>query len=412
MKRVSSALPAKLGYRMPAEWEPHAATWLTWPRKDGISFPERFAGIPEYWVTMCRLLCVDEEVHVNVFDEAQEETVRRSLSRARLKVGERIFIHRFPAYEPWCRDHGPTFLVRSSGAGNQEPETRNRNPGVKRTLHSPFSVPAIGGQAALVRPPADSAIPPKDGFAVANPIPRSPLALVDWNYNAWGDKYPPYDLDDAIPRRVAEFLDVPMFSPDIVMEGGAIDVNGKGTLLTTESCLLNKNRNPQLTRAQIERILKNYTGAKRVLWLGDGIEGDDTDGHVDDLARFVNPTTVATVVEEDPRDANYERLQDNLRRLRTMRDQDGKRLRVVTLPMPGVVEHRGQRLPASYANFYIGNGVVLLPLFGHRNDQSAQQTLQELFPRRRVVGVNCRDLIWGLGAFHCVTQQQPRVAIP
>jgi len=347
-----SSVPAQLGYRMPAEWERHAATWLTWPRRDGISFPDRFEKIPDYWVTMCRLLSPHEEVHINVFDGAHEEEARGHLSRAGIKLGQRVFLHRFPAHEPWCRDHGPIFVVNDA---------------------------------------------------------TKELAVVDWNYNAWGGKYPPYDLDDAVPQHVARLLKVPLFSPGIVMEGGALDVNGKGTLLTTESCLLNPNRNPTLSKEQIEQYLRDYLNVTQILWLGDGIEGDDTDGHVDDLTRFVNETTLVTVVEEDPADGNYEKLQENLKRLRSMKNLDGKPFRVVTLPMPGRVEWEGERLPASYANFYIANEVVLLPVYGHANDRVAEKTLQDLFPGRKVVAVNCVDLIWGLGAFHCVTQQQPAI---
>lgn len=276
-----------------------------------------------------------------------------------MNVGERIVLHRFPAYEPWCRDHGPTFLLKT--------------------------------------PYADPKTPP--------------LAVVDWIYNAWGGKYPPCDLDDAVPQHVAKLLSTPIFSPGIVMEGGALEVNGKGTLLTTESCLLHPNRNPHLSRGQIECYLKNYLGVSHILWLGDGVEGDDTDGHIDDLTRFVNPTTIVTALEEDPKDANYPRLVENLRRLRSMKDQEGRPFRIVTLPMPGVVEYDGQRLPASYANFYIANKTVLLPVYGHRNDAVALRTLQELFPDRKVEAVNCVELIWGLGAFHCVTQQQPAIPI-
>ena len=350
---------------MPAEWEPHAATWLTWPRKDGISFPDRFESIPQYWVRMCEILSPDEEVHINVFDAAQEEEVRKLLSRTGLKVDERIFLHPFPSYEPWCRDHGPMFLVHSQS-----------NPRGGGTGHHPT-------------------------------IPR--LAVVDWMYNAWGGKYPPYDLDDAVPQLISEWLGVPLFSPGIVMEGGAIEVNGRGTMLTTESCLLNKNRNPGLSKSRIEGKLRDHLGVGHILWLGEGIEGDDTDGHIDDLARFVDPTTVVIVVEEDPHDANFKPLQDNLMRLRSMRDQDGRPFRIVSLPMPGRVEHQGQRLPASYANFYIANRTVLLPTYNHANDSKALQVLQGLFPARRVIGMDCSDLVWGLGAFHCVTQQQPLV---
>jgi agmatine deiminase len=206
---------------------------------------------------------------------------------------------------------------------------------------------------------------------------------------------------------VAEKFGIPVFHPGIVMEGGSLDVNGAGTLLTTEACLLNPNRNPHLSQAQIEQYLRDYLGVTHILWLGDGILGDDTDGHVDDLTRFVNPTTVVTVLEEDPKDANYEPLEANLARLREMKDQDGNPLQVITLPMPRPMEHDGQRLPASYANFYIANEVVLLPTYDPARDEVALETLQRCFPTRRVVGIDCTDLVWGLGAFHCVSQQWP-----
>ena len=235
-------------------------------------------------------------------------------------------------------------------------------------------------------------------------------AIVDWGYNAWGNKYPPFDLDDAVPQHVARLRGLPLFSPGIVMEGGSIEVNGRGTVITTEACLLNPNRNPQLNQAQIEQYLKDYLGVSNVLWLGEGIVGDDTDGHIDDITRFVNPTTVVTVVEEDPADANYHLLQENLKRLREFRDQDGNKLRIVELPMPGLVEYEGQRLPASYANFYIANGLVLVPTYRQANDKKAVAILQKEFSDRRVVGVDSTELIWGLGSFHCITQQEPRGA--
>ena len=213
-----------------------------------------------------------------------------------------------------------------------------------------------------------------------------------------------------MPTRVAEELEIPAFHPGIVMEGGAIDVNGRGTLLTTEACLLNPNRNPELGRAEIEQHLRSYLGVSHILWLGDGIAGDDTDGHVDDLTRFVDPATVVTVLEDDPADENYEPLQANLERLRGMRDQDGHPLRIVTLPMPRPLWHDGQRLPASYANFYIANGIVLLPTYDPEPDEQARAVLQALFPDREVIGIDCTDLVWGLGAFHCVTQQWPSVS--
>jgi agmatine deiminase len=230
---------------------------------------------------------------------------------------------------------------------------------------------------------------------------------VDWAYNAWGNKYPPYDLDDAIPQHVAKLRKLPLFSPNMVLEGGSIEVNGRGTLLTTEACLLNPNRNPHLSKAEIERYLRDYLGATNILWLGEGIVGDDTDGHIDDLTRFVNPTTVVTAIEQDPADANYRILQDNLHRLRTLRDQDRQPLRIVELPMPGLIEHQGQRLPASYANFYIANSIVLMPTYRDGNDVKALEILQKEFPDRRVIGTDSTELIWGLGSFHCISQQEP-----
>jgi agmatine deiminase len=343
--------PAQLGYRMPAEWEPHAATWLTWPRPEGISFPDKYDAVPPVYAELIRLLTQTEEVNINVWNAEMESWVRDLLRKYKTPL-ERVRFHHFPAYEPWCRDHGPIFLTRE-----------------------------IDGQQER--------------------------AVVDWDYNAWGNKYPPFDLDDAVPRHVAKLRELPLFSPGIVMEGGSIEVNGRGTVLTTEACLLNPNRNPQLNKTQIEQYLKDYLGVSTVLWLGEGIVGDDTDGHIDDLTRFVNATTVATVAEEDPADANYHLLQENLKRLRTLRDQDGEKLRIVELPMPGVVEYEGQRLPASYANFYIANGLVLVPTYRHANDSKAIAILQKEFPDRRVLGVDSKELIWGLGSFHCITQQEP-----
>jgi agmatine deiminase len=293
-------------------------------------------------------------VHVNVADAEHEAEVRAALAATPGVRHDHVFLHRVPTDEPWCRDHGPTFVVRDDAE----------------------------------------------------------LALVDWRYNAWGGKYPPWERDDAVPARVAALLGVRVFAPGIVMEGGALDVNGRGTVLTTESCLLNPNRNPTLGRAEIEEYLREYLDAPHVVWLGAGIVGDDTDGHIDDLARFVDARTVVTVVEPDPADPNHAPLRDNLARLRAARDQDGRALEVVELPMPGAVEWEGQRLPASYANFYVANGVVLVPTFAHANDAGALAILGRCFPGRRVVGIDATALVWGLGAFHCATQQQPAVAAP
>ena len=349
---AAAPVPKALGYRMPAEWEPHAATWLTWPRPEGISFPGHYETIPPVYARLIRLLTEAEDVNINVWDAEMEESVRRILTREGTPL-LRVRFHHFPAYEPWCRDHGPIFLVREHNG-------------------------------------------------------RRERAVVDWGYNAWGGKYPPFDLDDAVPQHVAKLRQLPLFSPGIVMEGGSLEVNGCGTLLTTTACLLNPNRNPSLGKIEIEDYLRNYLGLDQVLWLGEGIVGDDTDGHIDDLTRFINPTTLVTMVEEDPSDANHAILQENMERLEQFRDLDGNKFRIVTLPMPAAIEREGQRLPASYANFYIANEKVIVPTFrDKKNDKAVLEILQREFLDRRVIGLDSTELIWGLGSFHCITQQEP-----
>lgn len=343
--------PAEAGFRMPAEWAPHRGTWLSWPHRES-SWPGKFDPVPAVFAEMIRHLAPREEVHVNVADAAMEASARKVLDRTGVGAGN-VFFHHNPTNDAWCRDHGPIFVQRDRG-----------------------------GQRDSI--------------------------ILDWGYNAWGGKYPPFEDDDRIPTRIGAHFGIPVLHPGIVMEGGSLDVNGAGTLLTTESCLLNPNRNPELEKAEIESYLERYLGVTNVLWLGDGIEGDDTDGHVDDLTRFVDPTTVVTVVEEDPADHNYRPLQDNLERLRSMKDQDGRPLTVVTLPMPRAMYQDDQRLPASYANFYIANGVVLMPAYDPAQDEVARGTLQRCFPDRTVIPIDCTDLVWGLGAIHCVTQQWPR----
>jgi agmatine deiminase len=342
--------PAALGYRMPAEWERHRGTWLSWPHKEA-SWPGNFGPVPTIFASLVRCLVDREEVHINVAGPAMQTEVEQLLAEEGVGTGN-VFFHFNPTNDAWCRDHGPIFIQREVAGRREE-------------------------------------------------------AIVDWGYNAWGGKYPPYDLDDVIPARIGAEVGIPVFHPGIIMEGGSLDVNGHGTLLTTEACLLNPNRNPLLDRADIEACLRAFLGVSKILWLGDGIVGDDTDGHVDDLTRFVDPATVVTVVEEDSGDENYEPLQENLERLRGMTDQDDRPLRVVTLPMPRPLYREGQRLPASYANFYIANGLVLLPTYDPPRDEEAATTLQSLFPDREVIGIDCADLVWGLGAFHCVTQQWP-----
>jgi agmatine deiminase len=333
---------------MPAEWEPHKATWLSWPRREGISFPDSFDRVTPTLRTIVEVLIESEQICINVCNgahEAEVQSVLRGLPR------QRITFYRIPTNEPWCRDHGPIFL------------TRDRDPR---------------------------------------------LGVVDWDYNAWGNKYPPFDLDEVVPTRVAEILKLPVFYPHMILEGGSIDVNGTGALLTTESCLLNNNRNPDLSRDQIEQRLRDYLGVRDILWLGEGIAGDDTDGHIDDLTRFVSERSVVTVVEQDRADENYEPLQENLACLREMKIRNDP-IDIITLPVPRKIVREELRLPASYANFYIANTCVLVPTFADPNDETALSILGDCFPDRRVIGIDCRELIWGLGTFHCLTQQQPAI---
>jgi agmatine deiminase len=349
MTEPASGTPAALGYRMPAEWEPHAATWLSWPRREGISFPGAYDRVMPAFRAMVAALIESEPVCINVSNGAHEAEAREVLKGLPMEC---VTFYTIPTNEPWCRDHGPTFLTRQ-----KQPQ----------------------------------------------------LAIVDWGHNAWGGKYPPFDLDDVVPTRIGEVLGIPVFGGGMILEGGSIEVNGAGSLLTTESCLLNPNRNPDLDRAQIEQRIRDNLGVQEILWLGDGIEGDDTDGHVDDLTRFVSEDAVATVVEEDRDDPNYEPLQQNLERLRKMK-VGGRSLKIHELPMPARIDREGLRLPASYANYYIANTRVLLPTFADPHDEMAITLLQKLFPTREIVPIDCRELIWGLGAFHCLTQQQPAVA--
>ena len=297
---MSSQTPTALGYRMPAEWEPHTATWLSWPRRDGISFPESFDRVLPALRAMVEALIESEQVCINVCNgahEAEAHSVLRGLPK------ERLTFYYVPTNEPWCRDHGPIFL------------TRDRDP-----------------RSATGR------------------IRRGELAVVDWDYNAWGNKYPPFDLDEVVPTRLAEILKLPVFYPHMILEGGSIDVNGIGALLTSESCLLNKNRNPNLSRDEIEQRLRDYLGVSEILWLGDGIAGDDTDGHIDDLTRFVSERAIVTVVEENRADENYEPLQENLKRLREIKI-GGRNLDILTLPMPNKIGTRRTATPRELREF-------------------------------------------------------------
>ncbi len=346
-----SGTPAGEGFRWPAEWEPHAATWLSWPH-NAETWPGRVPAAEDAFVAIVRALCAGERVCISVQDSAMEDSVYARLAREGIDSAARVRCYVIPTDDAWIRDHGTMILVRETG------EVRE-------------------------------------------------CGVMDFGYNAWGEKYPPWDRDARVSRRIAEVLGLPRFVAPAVLEAGSIEGNGEGTLITTESCLLNPNRGVGRTRDSVESLLRSNLGVERVLWLEAGIVGDDTDGHVDNLARFVAPGVVVAVVEEDAHDPNHESLRGNLSRLRAASDATGKKLSVVTLPMPPPIVMDGIRLPASYANFYVANEVVLVPLFGANSDARAVAILGELFPGREVIGIPSRDLVVGLGSVHCLTQQEP-----
>jgi agmatine deiminase len=352
VKKISSKkTPAELGFRMPAEWEPQEAIWLSWPH-NRQTWPGRFRGIPKVFAGIVAAISRFEQVRINA--AAKLHAGAKRLCAAAGADMTRVTFYDHPTNDAWCRDHGPIF-VKNGRTGE--------------------------------------------------------VALTDWRYNAWGDKYPPYDLDNQIPPLIGRKLGLRRFENDMILEGGSIDVNGRGLLLTSEQCLLNKNRNPDLTRAEIERNLRDYLGVKRILWVGDGIIGDDTDGHIDDITRFYKPDGFVTVVESNTRDANHRILEENLDRLRSFRTPAGKKFDLVTLPMPKPFAFQKQRVPASYANFLIVNGAVLVPNFRQKKrDAEACETIGACFPGREIVPIDCYELIWGLGTLHCISQQQPASA--
>jgi len=340
--------PKSLGYTFPAEWAKHEATWLSWPHKEA-SWPGKIESIYPVYAQFVKALTTGEKVRINVNNEAMKLQALLWLTEVGTDLSRvEFFLH--ATNDAWCRDHGPAFLLNKK---------------------------------------------------------ENKKAIVDWGYNAWGGKYPPYDLDDVVPTKIAQHYNLPLFLPGIVMEGGSVDFNDKGTILTTTACLLNQNRNPHLSQTQIEQYLYDYYGAEQILWLGDGIVGDDTDGHIDDITRFVSTHKVVTVVEENHNDENYELLQENLTALKKMRLLDGKQLDIVELPMPSAVIFDDQRLPASYANFYIGNDAVVVPTYRDKNDDKALDILTQCFPDRKVIGLDSTEIIWGLGSFHCLSQQEP-----
>jgi agmatine deiminase len=353
--RVLTATPKSLGYSFPPEWHPHAGTWFSWPRPEGISFPAKYHSVPENMARIFSEIAKRERVHVNVPNENYEHIVREWMREHRGPT-KNIFFHQIKTNENWCRDHGPAFVLKKKRGGGRE------------------------------------------------------MAIVDWDFNAWGGKYPPFDDDDAVPTRIAEEKKLSLFYPRVVMEGGSVDFNGEGTVLTTTDCLLNKNRNPKLSKKQIERALVDYYGQNHVCWLTGGIEGDDTDGHIDDLARFISPRQIVVAIEDDPRDVNFKTLRDVRRQLDHLKDQDGRPFEIIEIPMPRAVEHDGQRLPATYVNFYFVNGALLVPTYrDKKNDAKAITTLQSYLPKHEVIGIDCVELIWGLGAIHCLSQQEPHV---
>lgn len=348
-------------YRMPAEWEPHEATWLAWPHHRA-DWPGKFEAVPWVYAEIVRNLARRERVELIVNNAAAEKDARKVLARANA-LHENIRFHRWPTNRVWTRDSGCSFVLSDEGS--------------------------------------------RSGSAIKN------LAGVRWRFNAWA-KYSNWQKDEKIGGLMAETAGAKELRPvfrgkPVVLEGGSIEVNGAGTLLTTEECLLStkQQRNPGMKREDYEKIFSEYLGISNVIWLNTGIAGDDTHGHIDDLTRFVAPDTVLTVVESNPQDQNYEPLRENIRRLRSATDQDGKPLAIVDLPMPAPVIFAGQRLPASYANFYLANDLVLVPVFNDPNDRVALDILADLFPDREVIGIYCGDFIWGLGAIHCMTQQQP-----
>ena len=343
--------PRELGYYFPAEFDRHTATWLSWPHKEA-SWPGKIQSIYPYYSQFVKELAKGEDVRINVKDEAMKTFATGHLVRAGANMDRvQFFFH--PTNDAWCRDHGPAFLI--------------------------------------------------------NPEAKQKKIIVDWNYNAWGNKYPPFDLDDVIPTLIGKALDIPVYYPGIIMEGGSVDFNGKGALITSTCCLLNPNRNPQLSIDQVEACLMNYYGVEQVLWVREGIVGDDTDGHIDDTVRFVNEDTVLTVIEENKNDENYALLQKNLADLKKMRLMNGKQLNIAELPMPEDVIYEDQRLPASYANFYIANESVIVPTFRCERDQKALDIIAGCFPGRKVTGIDSTEIIWGLGSFHCLSQQEPAV---
>jgi agmatine deiminase len=431
---VVGTTPAPINHRMPAEWEPHAATWLAWPHYQG-DWPGKFEPIPWVYTEIIRNLARHERVELIVNNAAAEKQARKLLERSNALL-KNIQFHRWPTNRSWLRDSGCIFVeqgsddLRSSEVIRERAQHRGRAALQRHVspskLHGALALapdregrdPSASLRASLSRAVDDSyqgtasAVPPDDKRKRAL-APEGNLQALTFRFNAWA-KYSNHGLDQKIGTLMSQAARSQQILPQhnntrVVLEGGSIDVNGQGTVLTTEECLLSKiqQRNPTMQRKDYEKLFANYLGAPHTIWLGKGIAGDDTHGHVDDLTRFVRQDTVVTVVEKNRKDINHKPLTDNLRRLKSATDQAGKPLNVIELPMPKPVIFEQRRLPASYANFYIANGVVLVPVFNDANDREALNTLSEIFPAREIVPIYSGDLIWGLGTLHCMTQQQP-----
>ena len=344
--------PKQLGYRMPAEWETHSATQLHWPSNRETWPGERLERVENVYLHLIEALHRFEPVVLLLDPDLNHDRITERMDNYGIDLSA-VHLFRTPINDVWARDCGPVFIKQRG---------------------------------------------------------REKFAITDWEYNAWGGKYPPFDADNSLPKWFSDVFNIRLFSPKIVLEGGSIDTNGEGIILTTEAVLLNKNRNPHLNKDEIEDYLMNYLGAEKIIWLKDGLKGDDTDGHIDDLSRFLNKNTILTMISDDPEDVNYLTLRENFEILKRAVDADGKPFEIVTLPLPktkieGTTVDGSEYVPASYANFYIANGAVLLPLYDKNYDEKAIRLLKKYFPDREVIGIPCADLVWGQGSIHCITQQ-------
>ncbi|MBI4452379.1 agmatine deiminase family protein [Candidatus Woesearchaeota archaeon] len=344
--------PKSLGFRMPAEWERQEAVWIAWPHNLDTWPKEMLKKVEDSYAEFVKALHMGQKVKILVNDKDSEEKAKSKLNDKRIKDFTNVLFYQIKNIDGWIRDYGPTFVIND--------KTRQK-------------------------------------------------AMVKWTFNAWGNKYEDLKLDNNVPYEMNRLLNLPVFEANIILEGGSTEVNGSGTVLTTEQCLLNKNRNPKLTKKQVENHLKNYLNVSNILWLKEGIAGDDTDGHIDDIARFVNQNTVACAFEDNKKDENYGILKENYELLMKMKDEKGDNLNVIKLPMPGFVGDKERRWPASYCNFYIGNDAIIVPIFWHEKDKKALAIIQEAFPNRKVIGVNSREMVYGFGSFHCLSQQEPKI---